>query len=150
MSPFVRVAVTLLAAAVATSCTVGPDYKRPPVELPVTHRGAGQTSGASLADVKWFELFNDDRLTQVVETALKQNFELRIAAERVLQARAAYGITRADQFPAVDVSGGVTALRNSQVGATRGIPPGVDTSVSYTQFGFSLGWELDVCAGCAG
>jgi len=144
MSPFVRVAVTLLAAAVATSCTVGPDYKRPPVELPVTHRGAGQTSAASLADVKWFELFNDDRLTQVVETALKQNFEVRIAAERVLQARAAYGITRADQFPAVDVSGGVTALRNSQVGATRGIPPGVDTSVSYTQFGFSLGWELDV------
>jgi multidrug efflux system outer membrane protein len=114
------------------------------VELPVTHRGAGQTSAASLADVKWFELFNDDRLTQVVETALKQNFEVRIAAERVLQARAAYGITRADQFPAVDVSGGVTALRNSQVGATRGIPPGVDTSVSYTQFGFSLGWELDV------
>jgi multidrug efflux system outer membrane protein len=144
MSPFVRVAVTLLAAAVATSCTVGPDYKRPPVELPVTHRGAGQTSAASLADVKWFELFNDDRLTQVVETSLKQNFEVRIAAERVLQARAAYGITRADQFPAVDVSGGVTALRNSQVGATRGIPPGVDTSVSYTQFGFSLGWELDV------
>ena len=144
MSPFVRVAVTLLAAAVATSCTVGPDYKRPPVELPVTHRGAGQTSAASLADVKWFELFNDDRLTKVVDTALKQNFEVRIAAERVLQARAAYGITRADQFPAVDVSGGVTALRNSQVGATRGIPPGVDTSVSYTQFGFSLGWELDV------
>ena len=103
-----------------------------------------ETSAASLADVKWFELFNDDRLTQVVDTALKQNFELRIAAERVLQARAAYGITRADQFPAVDVSGSVTALRNSEVGATRGIPPGVDTSVSYTQFGFSLGWELDV------
>ena len=80
----------------------------------------------------------------MVDTALKQNFELRIAAERVLQARAAYGITRADQFPAVDVSGSVTALRNSEVGATRGIPQGVDTSVSYTQFGFSLGWELDV------
>jgi NodT family efflux transporter outer membrane factor (OMF) lipoprotein len=144
MSPFARVAVTLFAGAVATSCTVGPDYKRPPVELPATHRGATQASAASLADVKWFELFNDDRLTQVVETALKQNFEVRIAAERVLQARAAYGITRADQLPAVDVSGSVTALRNSQVGATQGIPPGVDTSVSYTQFGFSLGWELDV------
>jgi multidrug efflux system outer membrane protein len=134
----------LLGAAVAISCTVGPDYKRPPVELPATHRGATQPSATSLADVKWFELFNDDRLTQVVDTALKQNFELRIAAERVLQARAAYGITRADQFPAVDVSGSVTAVRNSEVGANRGIPPGVDTSVSYTQFGFSLGWELDV------
>src|SRR5262249_39102767 len=73
-----------------------------------------------------------------------QNFELRIAAERVLQARAAYGITRADQFPAVDVSGSVTALRNSQVGAIPGIPQGTDTSVTYGQVGFSLGWELDV------
>ena len=56
--------------------------------------------------LKWFELFHDDRLTEVVSLALKQNFDVRIAAERVLQARAAYGITRADQFPAVDVSGG--------------------------------------------
>src|SRR4030095_15018724 len=141
---FIRMAVTLLAAAVATSCTLGPDYKRPPIETPSNPRGSTQTSAGSLADVKWFELFKDDRLTQVVETALKQNFEVRMAAERVLQARAAYGITRADQFPAVDVSGGVTALRSSQVGANREIPRDADTSVSYTQAGFSLGWEIDV------
>jgi NodT family efflux transporter outer membrane factor (OMF) lipoprotein len=141
---FIRVATTLLAAAVATSCTLGPDYKRPPIETPSTHRGSAQASAQSLADVKWFELFKDDRLTQVVETALKQNFEVRMAAERVLQARAAYGITRADQFPAVDVSGSVTALRSSQVGANREIPRDADTSVSYTQAGFSLGWEIDV------
>jgi NodT family efflux transporter outer membrane factor (OMF) lipoprotein len=78
-----------------------------------------------------------------VKTALQQNFELRIAAERVLQARAAYGITRAAQFPSVDVSAEETATRASQKGAI-GVPAGVDTDVSYTQAGFSLGWELDV------
>ena len=144
MSTYVRIGVTVVACAVAASCTLGPDYKRPPIETPSAHRGSSQTTAESLADLKWFELFKDDQLTQLVDTALKQNFELRIAAERVLQARAAYGITRADQFPAVDVSGSVTALRNSEVGATQGLPPGVDTSVSYTQYGFSLGWELDV------
>jgi NodT family efflux transporter outer membrane factor (OMF) lipoprotein len=146
VSILTRIGGVMLAVAAMTSCTLGPDYKRPPVELPASHRGVttGQPSAESLADVKWFELFKDDRLTEVVNTALKQNFELRIAAERVLQARAAYGITRADQFPAVDVSGSVTALRNSQVGAIPGIPQGTDTSVTYGQVGFSLGWELDV------
>jgi NodT family efflux transporter outer membrane factor (OMF) lipoprotein len=62
----------------------------------------------------------------------------------VLQARAAYGITRSDQFPSIDVSAGVTAARSSQTGASRGIPEGVDTDVSYAQAGFSLGWEVDV------
>src|SRR5262245_55437592 len=128
-----------------SGCTLGPDYKRPAIEMPAAHRGSDpQEAPASLADLKWFELFGDDRLTEIVSVAMKQNFDVRIAAERVLQARAAYGITRADQFPAVDVSGSVTAVRNSQVGATVGIPPGVDTDVSYTQAGFSLGWELDV------
>jgi NodT family efflux transporter outer membrane factor (OMF) lipoprotein len=94
--------------------------------------------------VQWFDLFRDDTLTQLVRTALQQNFEIRIAAQRVLQARAAYGITRSDQFPSIDVSAGVTAARSSQTGASRGIPEGVDTDVSYAQAGFSLGWEVDV------
>src|SRR5262245_64849637 len=124
-----------------SGCTLGPDYKRPAIEVPAAHRGSDpQGSSGSLADLKWFELFGDDRLTDIVSVALKQNFDVRIAAERVLQARAAYGITRADQFPAVDVSGSVTAVRNSQVGANVGIPPGVDTDVRYTPAGFSLGW----------
>lgn len=140
-----RVAVTLLAGVSAASCTLGPNYKRPVVELPSAHRGAPAAVGAeSLADLKWFELFRDERLTELVSKALKQNFELRIAAERVLQARATYGIRRADQFPAVDASAGVTALRSSKAGANRFIPPGADTSVSYVDAGFSLGWELDV------
>jgi NodT family efflux transporter outer membrane factor (OMF) lipoprotein len=142
---FMRVSFVLTASAMVASCTLGRDYKRPAIETPATYRSASaETSTASLADLQWFELFRDETLTKLVKTALQQNFELRIAAERVLQARAAYGITRADQFPSVDVSADLVAARSSQRGANRGIPAGVDTDVSYTQAGFSLGWELDV------
>ena len=145
MLRFMRVSVVLTASALVSSCTLGRDYKRPAIETPSTYRSASaETSAASLADLQWFELFGDDTLTALVKTALQQNFELRIAAERVLQARAAYGITRADQFPSVGVSADLIAARSSQRGANRAIPAGVNTDVSYTEGGFSLGWELDV------
>jgi NodT family efflux transporter outer membrane factor (OMF) lipoprotein len=135
----------VVAASVVTACTMGPNYKRPVVAVPETHRGAtGEAGAASLADLQWFELFRDDTLTQLVDAALKENFDVRIAAERVLQARAALGIRRADQFPAIDGSADVAASRASKRGAAVGIPEDADTDVSYIQAGFSLGWELDV------
>jgi NodT family efflux transporter outer membrane factor (OMF) lipoprotein len=125
---------------------MGPNYKRPQIEVPAVHRGAieSQLPTASLADLKWFELFRDDQLTQLVATALKDNFEVRMAAERVLQARAAFGITRSNQFPAADVSADVNAVRSSRTGANTALPAEADTSVTYLQAGFSVGWELDV------
>jgi multidrug efflux system outer membrane protein len=97
-----------------------------------------------LADAPWFELFGDDTLSALVTKALQQNFELRIAAERVLQARALLRITRADQFPTVGASADLNASRYSQIGANGAIRPGADSDVRYVQAGFSLGWELDV------
>ena len=146
MLKFVRIPLVLIAGALfVASCTLGQNYKRPAIQTPSTYRSAsGDASAASLADLQWFELFRDDTLTGLVKTALQENFELRIAAERVLQARAAYGITRSGQWPSVDVSADLTATRASQKGAIAGIPAEADTSVSYTQAGFSLGWELDV------
>jgi multidrug efflux system outer membrane protein len=141
---FRRAAVTVLAGALTASCTLGPNYKRPVVQPPPAFRGAQTSTPESLADVKWFEVFRDDTLTGLVSAALKENFELRIAAERVLQARALYGITRADRFPQVDASAAANALRTSRSGAAPGIPSGVSTDVSYLQAGFSLGWEIDV------
>jgi multidrug efflux system outer membrane protein len=140
-----RVPFVLIAGVVVASCTLGRDYKRPAIETPSTYRfGTSAGSTASLADLQWFELFRDETLTGLVKTALQENFEVRIAAERVLQARAAYRITRAGQWPSIDVSVEATAARASQKGANTAIPAGVDTDVSYTQAGFSLGWELDV------
>ena len=146
MSTLVRLAFPLLSAVAVASCTLGPNYTRPVVEMPAAHRGASssQPTSESLADLEWFDLFKDDQLSELVTTALKQNFELRIAAERVLQARAAYGITRSNQFPEVTASADLVAARASEAGATRGIPDGADTSVSYIQAGFGLSWEIDV------
>jgi multidrug efflux system outer membrane protein len=127
------------------SCTFGPNYKRPVIEVPGTHRGAAAGVPAeSIADLQWFELFRDDTLTQLVRTALEENFELRIAAERVLQARAVHGIRRADQWPEVGASANLAAARASERGANRGVPAGADTGVSYIEAGFSVGWELDL------
>lgn len=144
MLTFKRIPFLLLAALTMASCVLGPNYKRPVVETPAAHRGGGAPSAESLADLKWFELFRDETLTKLVTTSLQQNFELRIAAERVLQARAISGITRADQFPSVDASGALRAARASRRGTISSLPPGADPDVSYVEAGFSLGWELDV------
>ena len=145
MFRLIHISFVLLLAATTASCTLGKNYARPDVRTPSTYRGAsGQQSAASLADLQWFELFRDDALVGLVKTALQENFELRIAAQRVLQARAAYGITRAGQWPSVDASANLIAARSSQVGATPGIPAGADTDVSYAQAGFGFSWELDV------
>ena len=137
-----RVAVTVLAGVAFASCTLGPNYTRPAIETPAAHRGSTGAPGSaeSLADVKWFDLFRDEQLARLVSAALTQNFEVRIAAERVLQARAAYGIQRADQYPNLDGSLSLNAARASEVGANRAIPRGAATGVSYTDAGFSLGW----------
>jgi NodT family efflux transporter outer membrane factor (OMF) lipoprotein len=139
-----RLSFVLVIGGLTTSCTLGRDYARPPIEVPASHRLDSSPGPASLADVQWFDLFRDETLRGLVTDALERNFELRIAAERVLQARAAYGISRADRFPGVGVSADAIASRASRAGAAGGIPEGADTDVSYLQAGFSLGWELDV------
>src|SRR5262245_26070539 len=95
----------LVLVASLTGCMVGPRYKRPNLDVPGTYRGATATpppSGVpsapqvSIGDAKWWQVFQDTTLQELIRTALQQNYDVRIAAERVLQARAQLGITRAD------------------------------------------------------
>jgi multidrug efflux system outer membrane protein len=137
--------ITAIALAVS-GCTLGPRYKRPEVKTPEAFRGAepsADQSAASLADLEWSALFDDPALTELVTRALKQNFDVRIAAERVLQARAQYRISRSDRFPTLGASAGATTAGASREGATP-IPEGADRDVTYAEAGFSLSWELDV------
>jgi NodT family efflux transporter outer membrane factor (OMF) lipoprotein len=131
----------------AASCTLGPNYRRPAIGVPSTFRdttaAVAQPGPASLADVPWFDLFRDDTLGQLVRTALAQNFDLQIAAERVLQARERFHIVRADQFPVVVGSAAASQTRVSQIGA-RPLPPGFGPDISDVQAGFGIAWELDV------
>jgi NodT family efflux transporter outer membrane factor (OMF) lipoprotein len=129
------------------SCTLGPNYRRPTVAMPSSYRdttaAVAQPGPASLADVPWFDLFKDDTLGQLVRTALAQNFDLQIAAERVLQARERFHIVRADQFPVVVGSAGASQNRVSEIGV-RPLPPGFGPDISDVQAGFGVAWELDV------
>ena len=123
-----------------TACTVGPKYKRPTVVIPDTYRGSAAEDGAggtSLGDEKWWLVFQDTQLQALIREAIAQNYDLRIAAARILEAQAILGITRADQFPTV--SGGVIA--SNQRYPKTPITPEFETSP--TQVNLSLAWELD-------
>jgi len=140
-----RAFLVAVLAAVLCGCLVGPNYKRPQTQLPTQFRGAPTGAAPdSLADRKWFDLFQDDTLRQLVATALEHNFDVRIAAERVLEARAQYGITHANLFPTLDASGQFAATRSSSVGSFPFIAPGTNLAVSYTQAGLQFNWELDL------
>jgi len=107
------------AAALLTGCTVGPNYKRPQVAVPENFRAPeplAQPQADSLADLKWFEVFRDPQLQDLVRVALVQNYDLRQAVARVDEARASLGITRSDQFPQVTASGAVQLTRTSRDG----------------------------------
>jgi len=125
-----------------SGCAVGPNYKRPSVNVPDTYRGAvppeaQQPAAESLGDQKWWEVFQDKQLQDLIHTALQQNYDVRIAATRILEARAQVGIARADQLPTI--SGGAQAVneRNPRV---KLYPP---YETSSNQVDLSLAWELD-------
>ena len=139
-----RLALVLVVSALAAGCATAPRYQRPATPAPAAFRGAPAAAAAdSLADREWSTLFSDPALTELVTTALEQNFDLRMAAERVLQARAAYRIADSERFPAIGASAGVVTRGASREGATP-IPDGVGRDVTYGEAGFTLSWELDV------
>lgn len=89
-----------------TGCAVGPNYKRPAVPAPQQFRaGEPQPSTTSLGDVKWFELFQDDVLRGLIKEALQANYDIRIAAQRVVEAQGQLSATRSLLYPQLNVQG---------------------------------------------
>lgn len=150
-------AIPLLAAVLLMSgCTVGPNYKRPAVDVPGTYRGAlpdatdntqpqqplssaqpAQNPTASLGEEKWWEVFQDKELQGLIRTALQRNYDVRIAATQVLQAQAQLGITRADQLPSVSAGGSITNQRSAGSGPI----PSFETTEG--ELSASAIWNLD-------
>src|SRR2546430_125550 len=89
--------------SVLSGCMVGPDYQRPPPPSRAFSRGtadpAAPPAPMSLGDLQWFEVFKDEQLHALIQTALVANYDLRDAVARVNEARANLGITRSEQFP---------------------------------------------------
>jgi NodT family efflux transporter outer membrane factor (OMF) lipoprotein len=108
-------------AVLLTGCTVGPNYRRPAVTIPPSFRAPvppPQGEAASLADLKWFDVFEDKELQGLIRTALEKNYDLRDAVARIEVARAGLGIARSSQFPNVGAGGNVEINRLSRDGAT--------------------------------
>jgi len=124
-------------------CTVGPNYHRPPIATPKGYRGASpdQTSIASvesLGNEKWWQVFQDPVLQQLIRTALLQNYDAQIAAARVLQAQAQLGITRANQFPMAGAGADVYSERNPKISSGF---QGYQANAGEVDF--SVIWNLD-------
>jgi outer membrane protein, multidrug efflux system len=131
-----------LLAALSSGCMAGPNYKRPVLPEPAAYRGATAEQAAtpdvvSFGDQKWWEVFEDDALRDLIRSALQQNYDVRIAAARIEEARALLGIARADQLPAVNASASAVNTRRPQAAGQ----PALETSP--TQVGLSAAWELD-------
>jgi outer membrane protein, multidrug efflux system len=126
-----------------SGCMLGPDYIRPKVLTPESHRGASPTA-ESLADLPWWEVFKDPKLQELTREALKNNYDLRAAAARVEEARAQIGITRSFLYPQVDVRGSGTTQQVSR----KSEPPQTlaphDRTFRNVSLALNMVWELDV------
>jgi outer membrane protein, multidrug efflux system len=96
----------ILASIAMTGCTVGPNYHRPAVQTPGVYRdlkddSQAQAQAASFADLPWWQVFQDPQLQELIRTALKENYDLQLATERIGAARAQVAITRSSLFPQV-------------------------------------------------
>jgi multidrug efflux system outer membrane protein len=132
----------ILLAGFMTGCKVGPNYKKPDVDVPSAYRNAtpeesAANAGAAFGDMKWWDVFKDDQLQQLIRTALKNNYDVRIAATRVLQAQAQLGITRADQYPTLSGSAGISSQRYPLTPIS---PP---YQINAGQVALTAAWELD-------
>jgi multidrug efflux system outer membrane protein len=123
-----------VAALWLAACAVGPDYNRPALDMPAGFRGAPEAArGAAFADLQWWAVLEDPVLQNLIKDALANNYNLRIAANHVLQAREQLGITRSSQLPSL--SGFVDAERQRA-------PPVLPDQTIYSG-GLQLSWVLD-------
>ena len=99
-------AAAALSAMLASGCMVGPNYHKPVVQTPAAFRDLNdnkqvQAQTASYADLPWWQVFQDPQLQELIRTAIKQNYDLRIATERIYEARAQLSISRSHLYPQV-------------------------------------------------
>ncbi|MGB6678452.1 MAG: efflux transporter outer membrane subunit, partial [Terriglobales bacterium] len=118
-----KLLIVIMGCAMLVGCMVGPNYHRPAVQTPVSYRDLAdnlqlQAQAASYADLPWWQVFQDPKLQELIRSALKQNYDLQLATERINAARAQLAVTRSSLFPQVsdngNFSGGKENLEQSR------------------------------------
>ncbi len=139
-----QIAVGALLLILLAGCTVGPNYKRPQVQVATAFRGAdgaeiATADKASLGDENWAEVFREPELQDLIRTALTNNYDVRIAAQRVLEQQAQVKITRSQEFPSLSVGGtGIGAEVPDSLSKTLG-----GSTLSAGSFNLSAAWTPD-------
>ena len=131
-------AAAVLLAVPLSACMVGPDYRRPEVDVPASWR-LGATEAQQISNIAWWDQFQDPVLSNLVRTALARNKDLAIATANVDQAVAQYGIVRSAQFPLVSGGASATRERSSANAPVRGGQTFADYGVNL-----SASFELDI------
>ena len=133
--------LSVLVAASVAGCVVGPDYKRPEITPVKEFRSqVGSSEATSIADLPWWQVFNDKVLQGLITQALAGNYDLKVAVARIEEARAQVGVTKSDLYPQVSYQG-VAARGKSFVPLENS-----GGNITYNSFGQGLQavWELDV------
>jgi multidrug efflux system outer membrane protein len=138
----VRSRALVFVALVLAGCTVGPNYRRPEVPAPPDFRGRAPdepATPASVGDIAWWELFRDETLLTLIRTALAENYDVRIAAARILDARERVTIARSAQVPDVSANASAPYTR------TTGERAPAQFRETFAPLGtLDLAWELDL------
>lgn len=126
----------VVCCASMAACALGPDYRRPDTKTPAAYRFEQDAGAASVADAGWWQVYGDPTLQSLIREGLANNLDVRIAAARVDQARAALGSTRLQQLPQIGVTADATRQRTSVYELPAGTPPlnnvfAVEGTVSY-------------------
>ena len=133
----------MVATVALAGCTIGPDYKRPAVAEPPVFRGQETAEAVSFADAPWWEVFQDPILKGLIQEALRNNYDVGVAAARVQEARANVGVARSDYFPSLDYS--VGAGRSKVGPGILGAPGGpVPNATNFFSASTIMSWELDI------
>jgi multidrug efflux system outer membrane protein len=137
-----RTVFALIGLVALSGCTLGPDYVRPAVQSPTAWR-IDYPAAAEVANTKWWEQFGDPALSELIETALRENRDVRIAAARVDQFIGALVSTRSQLMPQIGYGADASRARASREGRPA-IPPGIDNEFSLYQASLGASWQLDL------
>ncbi|MCD4680389.1 MAG: efflux transporter outer membrane subunit [Bacteroidales bacterium] len=129
---------SLFIILVISSCKVGPNYRRPVINSPENFRfDSISTQEDTIINLKWWELFQNDELKALIDTALKYNPDVLIAASRIEESRAVVGYNKADQWPSIGYDGSGSRMQTNVPGG------GIQSPFNTISGAANLAWELD-------
>jgi multidrug efflux system outer membrane protein len=131
----------ILGAGLLAGCAIGPNYKKPSIDTPASYRGVlpGEAPGniASIGDQKWWEVFQDKKLQDLIHTALEQNYDVLIAADHIIEAQQQLNIANSYELPTITAGAGPMGEHVEKVLSTN------PYNFGAFQVNGSLSWDLD-------